>query len=479
MTARKIMKSKKKESSKLSEDKGQGPLIGLSKAIVDLNGKIDDMAEFLALKKQHILITGGSGTGKRIFVEAVLKAAKNKYKIDTYILDCTQFSRDFLRSELFGYAKGAFTGAIKNRPGLIKEADNGIIFFDEIGDLADDVKNKLLLALEGREVMPLGGSFKKSGNSSKTGEQFVANVAVISATNKDPKDSSVLPPELYFRISTREEHIPDLSQRKIDIIPLICKVLSDNHVDSRAVMHCWTLHNYYKILEYNWKAGGYRELVKEILHLVDRSSFSSAFTKSLDRQNEKFAKGKILVSFGSNSNVGMTRFPDDIFLSNFELSLRRSTVLIAPEDVLELLKMEIVYYEANKPFDHEDPRVRLNIILFIYGLLQNYQDLKAARYTPYTSYKKIGRREALDNFNFAFVQCDFILDKKLIPEILAFQAKEELLLLEMLSKYGYDEFDKVIRRLIIKYKEACGLTWPLVQAKFKIDRRTVTRELDM
>ena len=155
-----------------------------------------------------VLLTGETGTGKEVFSHAIHYASpRSQYPI--MAINCSAFSKDLLESELFGYKAGAFTGAIKDKPGLFEVANHGTVFLDEIGEMAFDLQARLLRVLE-------TGEYIKVGDTKPT----KVDVRIISATNRDLKkeiENGHFREDLYFRLSVFHIHLPPLRERKEDI----------------------------------------------------------------------------------------------------------------------------------------------------------------------------------------------------------------------------------------------------------------------
>lgn len=155
-----------------------------------------------------VLLTGETGTGKEVFSHAIHYASpRSQYPI--MAINCSAFSKDLLESELFGYKAGAFTGAMKDKPGLFEVANHGTVFLDEIGEMAFDLQACLLRVLE-------TGEYIKVGDTKPT----KVDVRIISATNRDLKkeiENGHFREDLYFRLSVFQIHLPPLRERKEDI----------------------------------------------------------------------------------------------------------------------------------------------------------------------------------------------------------------------------------------------------------------------
>ncbi|MDH4164326.1 MAG: sigma-54 dependent transcriptional regulator [Nitrospirota bacterium] len=159
-----------------------------------------------------VLITGESGTGKELiarFIHNESPRADRSY----VVINCGALPDNMIESELFGYEKGAFTGAQARKPGLLEIANEGTLFLDEIGDMPLPLQVKLLRVIETGTFYRLGG----------TREQQV-NVRIISATNKNLKagiEKGVFREDLYYRVSALAVHVPPLRERREDIVPLV------------------------------------------------------------------------------------------------------------------------------------------------------------------------------------------------------------------------------------------------------------------
>lgn len=155
-----------------------------------------------------VLLTGETGTGKEVFSHAIHYASpRSQYPI--MAINCSAFSKDLLESELFGYKAGAFTGAMKDKPGLFEVANHGTVFLDEIGEMVFDLQARLLRVLE-------TGEYIKVGDTKPT----KVDVRIISATNRDLKkeiENGHFREDLYFRLSVFQIHLPPLRERKEDI----------------------------------------------------------------------------------------------------------------------------------------------------------------------------------------------------------------------------------------------------------------------
>jgi two-component system response regulator PilR (NtrC family) len=182
-------------------------IIGQSREML----KIFDMIRRIAPTPANVLIYGESGTGK----ELVAKAIHNHSKVanESFVpITCSAIPEDLMESELFGHVKGAFTGAIHDKPGLFNEADKGTAFLDEIGELTPIIQTKLLRVLQEREIKPVGGTRIKQ-----------IAIRIIAATNKIlEKEISAgrFREDLFYRLAVVPLRVPPLRERKGDV-PLL------------------------------------------------------------------------------------------------------------------------------------------------------------------------------------------------------------------------------------------------------------------
>ena len=205
-----------------------------------------------------ILLLGETGVGKEMVARAIHANSARKDK-PFVTVNCGALPETLFESELFGNVKGAFTGATSERPGLFREAQGGVIFLDEIGDISKNSQVKLLRVLEEREVRPLG-----------SGKSYPVDLRVVTATNRDLKelvDQGLFRSDLYYRISVIPLSIPPLRERKDDILPL-AEYFIKTHQTSQGERLTAIDHTAQKLLlEYRWP-GNIRELENCIKHAI-------------------------------------------------------------------------------------------------------------------------------------------------------------------------------------------------------------------
>jgi len=176
------------------------------------------LAQKVAITNTTVLLLGETGTGKEIFAQAIHEESDRKNK-PFVAVNCSSFSNDLLKSELFGHVAGAFTGALKDKKGLFEEADGGTLFLDEIGEMNLELQSQLLRVLE-------DGTFNKVGDSKSTR----VNTRIIAATNKDLRkdaENNRFRLDLFYRLAVFTVFLPPLRERREDIEILATHFLKD------------------------------------------------------------------------------------------------------------------------------------------------------------------------------------------------------------------------------------------------------------
>jgi two-component system, NtrC family, response regulator HydG len=179
-------------------------VIGRSPAMA----QVFELVKKAARSEANILVLGESGTGKELIARAV--HANSARAAQAFVpVDCASLPENLLESELFGHEKGAFTGAVRTKPGLMEVAGNGTLFLDEIGDLSVSLQVKLLRALQERQIRRVGGT-----------ALIDVDVRVVSATNRDLREAVArgqFREELYYRVNVIEIRLPPLRERAGDV----------------------------------------------------------------------------------------------------------------------------------------------------------------------------------------------------------------------------------------------------------------------
>lgn len=220
--------------------------------------KIIEFVKRVAPSKANVYISGESGTGKEVLARAIHKLSGRPAQ--TFVaINCSAIPENLLETELFGHAKGAFTGAVERKSGLFQEANGGTLFLDEIGDLSLPLQAKLLRVIQDKKVKRVG----------ETQEQEL-DVRIISATHRDlwsETKSGNFREDLFFRLNVIPLYLPPLRERKEDIMPLaeffLQKFCSINEVQKKSFSSAsidWLMKN-------PWK-GNIRELENTVERAV-------------------------------------------------------------------------------------------------------------------------------------------------------------------------------------------------------------------
>lgn len=189
-------------------------ILGKSRGIKDAIS----LAQKVAATTTTVLLLGETGTGKEVFAQAIHYESPRKLK-PFVAVNCSGFSPELLESELFGYKAGAFTGAVKDKRGLLEEANEGTIFLDEIGEMNLDLQAKLLRVLENQTYIKIGDT-----------QTSQVNVRIIAATNRDLKteaEAGRFRLDLFYRLSVFSIELPPLAHRREDILPIAMHYLTE------------------------------------------------------------------------------------------------------------------------------------------------------------------------------------------------------------------------------------------------------------
>jgi len=228
---------------------GFGGLVGVSPKMQ----RIYQLVEKVSQHTCPVLVLGESGTGKELVARSIHFSSPRRNRPFVPV-DCSALVATLIESELFGYVKGAFTGAIQNRHGLLEVADGGTVFLDEIADLPVDLQAKLLRALQEKEIKPVGST-----------ERVGINVRVIAATNRDLEDAirkGAFRQDLYFRLNVVQIKIPPLRERKSDI-PLLVNSFLEKFSSAQRPVRSVSEESLTRLMAYDWP-GNVRELENAI-----------------------------------------------------------------------------------------------------------------------------------------------------------------------------------------------------------------------
>jgi len=234
-----------------------GGLIGRSPEME----KVYRILSKVANSTHPVLILGESGTGKEMVARAIHNNGPNAAKPFVPV-DCGSLVPTLIESELFGYVKGAFTGANRSRGGLLSAADGGTVFLDEIGELPLDLQAKLLRALQEKEVRPVGAT-----------HAVPITARVLAATNRDLSamvEQGTFRKDLYFRLSVVNLKLPPLRERREDIAILAAHFLERLHRETGA-SHVFSEDAILLMTEYDWPGN-----VRELENAIERASSLSS-----------------------------------------------------------------------------------------------------------------------------------------------------------------------------------------------------------
>ncbi|HEY7491981.1 MAG TPA: sigma-54 dependent transcriptional regulator [Candidatus Tectomicrobia bacterium] len=219
--------------------------------------RVCQMVEQVAPSQATVLLTGESGTGKEL-IASLLHRLSPRVERPFIILNAAAMPATLLEAELFGYEKGAFTGALQRKPGHFEMADGGTLFLDEIGDMPLELQAKLLRVLQ-------DGAFKRLGGT----HTLQVDVRVVAATNKDLAQEVAAErfrQDLYYRLNVITVHLPPLRERRQDISLLVAhflrKYAQENHKEVTAI-HQEALHC---LQNYDWPGN-----VRELENVIERA----------------------------------------------------------------------------------------------------------------------------------------------------------------------------------------------------------------
>ncbi|MFL6585209.1 MAG: sigma-54-dependent transcriptional regulator [Chthoniobacterales bacterium] len=220
--------------------------------------QIDEIVRAMAPSDANVLITGESGVGKEVIANVIHTRSRRANK-PMVKLNCAAFPQAMIEGELFGYVRGAFTGAMNDFPGMIAAANNSTLFLDEISEMPPELQTRFLRVLQEREYRPLG--------STKT---FKVDFRVVAATNRPIARALAenrLRQDLYYRLNTFQIEVPPLRQRKEDIPPLVASFVKRFAAQLNKPEPEITPEAFQKLLDYSWP-GNVRELQNTIEYAV-------------------------------------------------------------------------------------------------------------------------------------------------------------------------------------------------------------------
>ncbi|MEW6110714.1 MAG: sigma-54 dependent transcriptional regulator, partial [Thermodesulfobacteriota bacterium] len=228
-------------------------IVAQSPAMKSILATIDQTARF----ESSVLITGESGTGKELIAREIHRRS-GRAEGPFVAINCTALPEGLLESELFGHARGAFTGAVADKPGLFEEADGGSLLLDEIGAVQPSVQSKLLRALDTGRIRRVGEN-----------QERAVSVRILAATNEDlevQKRDGLFREDLYYRLSVIHIHIPPLRARREDIVPLVEHFVGQFNEKMRLKVKGISREAQDALLNAPWKGN-----VRELQNVIERA----------------------------------------------------------------------------------------------------------------------------------------------------------------------------------------------------------------
>ena len=287
-----------------------GVLIGTSRSFLQVTG----MISLLSKSKSTVLISGETGTGKELFARAIHYSGERRGKPFVPV-NCAALPDHLIENELFGHSKGAFTGALIEKPGLFQEADGGTLFLDEINSLSMTVQSKLLRFLQDQEFRPLGSTKSRK-----------VDVKILAATNTDLRDmveAHQFREDLFHRLNVLSVVLPPLRDRKEDILLLANHFLKvyAKEFDRGAMTLGHSAKA--KLMGYAW-SGNVRELEGVVHRAVAMASGELLESQDLDmpetERPESPGQTMTLLSRGLMSSEGSFQEMKDKVIEEFEMA---------------------------------------------------------------------------------------------------------------------------------------------------------------
>lgn len=226
-------------------------MVGESKPMEEINGFIQKVAA----TDSTVLITGETGTGKELVASLIHEKSRRRAK-PFVCVNCAAMPDTLVESEMFGYERGAFTGAFSFRPGKFEAANGGTVFLDEISDMTPFAQAKMLRAIESKEMYRLGGR-----------KVIPLDVRVTAATNKDPEElisEGKFREDLYYRLNIARIHLPPLRERKEDIHRLIAHGIEKFNRKYGRNIQGLSDEAMFSLMRYDWPGN-----VRELMNLLE------------------------------------------------------------------------------------------------------------------------------------------------------------------------------------------------------------------
>ncbi len=273
-------------------------IVGRSPAMQEIFAAIERVGP----SRATVLLTGESGVGKDLIARAIHFHSPRKDR-PLVKINCTAIPENLMESELFGYEKGAFTGAQTTKPGKFEQADTGTVFLDEIGDVPAAIQVKLLRVLQEREFERLGSNVTRH-----------IDVRLVAATNQDLREAleqGTFREDLYYRLNVVPLNIPPLRERKVDIPFLANHFVQKLAPDTGCLVETITDAGMDKLMAYHWPGN-----VRELENVIERSLVMATGT-TLDADDIKLESAP-----RPRAQSGENHFlPDGMSLDQYEQDL--------------------------------------------------------------------------------------------------------------------------------------------------------------
>jgi len=224
-----------------------------------------ELAKKVAPTNANVLLLGETGTGKEVFAQAIHNASARAGR-PFMALNCSSFSKELLESEIFGHKAGAFTGALKDKRGLIEEAGSGTVFLDEIGEMPFELQSKLLRVLETSEFIKVGDT-----HTTKVDVRFIA--ATNSDLQKDVKELKFRE-DLFYRLNVFTILLPPLRERKKDIPELAQYFLKIFSAKTKTAVQTMSKGFLEHLQQHDWKGN-----IRELKNVIERAVILASGTE--------------------------------------------------------------------------------------------------------------------------------------------------------------------------------------------------------
>ncbi|MFA6283358.1 MAG: sigma-54 dependent transcriptional regulator [Desulfurivibrionaceae bacterium] len=281
--------------------------------------KIYDLIQRIGPTQANVLIYGESGTGKELVAQAIhqhSKVAENAFVPIT----CSAIPENLIESELFGHAKGSFTGAIANKTGLFELANNGSAFLDEIGELSPLIQTKLLRVLQEREFKKVGGT-----------ETIKVKVRIISATNKNLEEEVMagrFREDLFYRLAVVPIRMPPLRERKGDVPLLVDHFLKKYSALFGKEVQQISSYALKVLMDYDFP-GNVRELENIVERGVALESSNIILPESLTLSGHRLGRAPGSEQAGENDSMAMEEAAFDLGLEQYITDIEKRLIQIA------------------------------------------------------------------------------------------------------------------------------------------------------